>query len=263
MGVIFMGYFRDNIQKVEDINKDQVRIWVNSSGWLVNRDDTESFCDHMDDWYSICSCELTRKDFEEACISRGIDLISDDNIGGYAESYGDFGMSHYHTVPENRKSAITNTLIQRRWFTMQRENPNIIKERNEAEYKRREALRIEGLRKTYPEDLDAWIASVGGLEAIFSKASEIHQNNSHQLREEGRHFEWLIAHTTLNLCVENKIEVPKWWGSWSEIDEFHPINRIAVMLADRRIEPYKGKITYIGYGEDCGDDVRQNFEEWL
>ena len=258
-----MGYFRDNIQSIENKNQDEVYIWCNSTGWPVNRDDVESFCNHMDDWYSICSREFTRDEFEKESVSRDIDPIPDDNIDGYGYYYGDFGMSHYHTVPENRKQGIISTLIQRRWFTMLKENPNIIKERKEAEYKREEALRIEELRKTYPKDLDAWIASVGGLEVIYAEVSKIHSNNSHQLREEGRHFEWLIGHATLHVCSHNKKEVPEWWGNWSETDELNPINRIAKMLSDRRIEPYMGKVTYIGYGEDCDDDVRKNYEDWI
>lgn len=135
---------------------------------------------------------------------------------------------------------------------------------------------------TYPQDLDAWITAVGGLDAIYQEALKIHSNNSHILREKGRHFEWLIGHTCHQLSygasekcpgyvagtaengwTGNYPLRPEWWAGWSEIDPQHPINRIAEMLKDKRIEPYTGKVTYLGYGEDCGDDVRQNSKEWL
>ena len=129
--------------------------------------------------------------------------------------------------------------------------------------------------------MEKWIEAVGGIEAIYKGALKIHSNNSVQLREEGRHFEWLIGHTCMTLGMNASKNhpdyhaplnindkgiyplLPLWWAGWSEKDEMHPLNRIANILSDRRIEPYMGKVTYIGYGEDCGDDVRKNLKDWI
>jgi hypothetical protein len=113
------------------------------------------------------------------------------------------------------------------------------------------------------KDLDAWIVSVGGLESIYNRAYKIHENNHTQLREEGRHFEWLIGHASLRLSMDIFNKAVEWWADWNETDTLHPINQIASLLSDQRIEPYKGKVTYFGYGEDCGDDVQKNYKDWL
>lgn len=209
--------FRDSIEKIEESCSgygDKILVWVHNTGWPIDKNDLDAFCDHMDAWYSICGKSYTRTDYEEACKRFDIEPMLDDAIGGYGCEYGDFGMDHYHTVPKNRLAGIKGELLQNRWRGMNEENPNIVEERRAAKETRREALRVEALRQGYPADLDGWIASVGGLD---------------------------------------------------EIDEQHPINRIAVMLSDRKEEfkPYMGKLTYIGYGEDCGDDVLRNAKEWL
>jgi len=257
--------------------------WSHSTGWPIQESDLEAFKAHMDDWYSILrQGPLTRSNYETACQLRGITPTPDDQIGTYGDTYGDFGMSHYHTVPENRQTGIEATLNQKRWQGMLQENPAIGQQRREAECIRQEERRIEALRKTYSQDLDAWITAIGGLDSIYQGALELHANNSHVLREEGRHFEWLIGHTCHQLSYKASEKCPgyvagarendwtgnyplrpEWWAGWSETDPLHPINRIAEMLKDKRIEPYTGKVTYYGYGEDCGDDVRQNAKEWL
>ena len=276
--------FKDSIERIEIGRKDypgKVLVWVHGTGWPIKENDQDAFCIHMDDWYSICGRALSRPEYEQACQTRNIEPSPDDTIGKYGDCYGDFGMDHYHTNPENRSFGIRATLNQGRWFGMKTENPNIVEERREAEIARVEMVRLEALRKTYPVDLQAWIDAVGGLERIYTDALSMHGNNSTQLREEGQHFEWLIGHTCLHLGMESSKGcegyqepksfsddgvyplLPEWWSGWREADPEHPINRIAGMMADRRIEPYAGEVKYMGYGEDAGDDVRQNLKEWL
>jgi hypothetical protein len=258
-------------------------VWSNGTGWPIAEDDLETFKVHMDDWYSLISQgPMSRKDYEEACQKRSIKPFPDDSFGGYGDLFGDFGMSHYHTEPENRLIGIAATLNQKRWYGLLKENPNIQEQREKADQLKREEARLAKLRETYPEDLDAFLLAVGGLEAIYNKAADIHSNNSHVLREEGRHFEWLIGNACMSLGMKfshtcsGYVEstsangwqgvyplLPKWWAGWDESDPIHPINRVAEMLKDKRIEPYMGKVTYIGYGEDCGDDVRKNAKDWL
>lgn len=248
------------IDKIEPI-KDHpgfVYVWSNSRGYPVKEDDIQAFIGHMDDWYSINGA-FSREQYEEECHKRNITPVSDDDIGGYGDTYADWGMSHYHTVPEYRKNGIEGSLRQCRWAGIKQEIPDIEDRRRVAEQKKMRQEELERKRKTYPVDLMAWIEQVGGLEKIYQHCQDMHKNNSTQLREEGRHFEWLIGHSSLELSKET----PEWWGDWEETDPDHPINRIAEMLKDKRIEPYKGKVTYIGYGEDCGDDVRKNLKEWL
>lgn len=279
--------FRDNIEKIEECRPgygDKILVWNRSTGWPIDKDDLEAFIDHMDVWYSISCKAFTRIEYEDACMRLSIVPVADDDIGGYGCEYGDFGMDHYHTNPKNRITGITGTLLQGRWRGIKKENPNIKAEREAAESVRREAKRVEALRKSYPADLCSWITAVGGLDAIYNKMVGIHSNNHTQLREEGRHFEWLIGHASLDIGMFKSREHPdyiaavgcsvkgvyplmpnNWWAGWRETDEQHPLNRIAVMLADRKdtVAPYSGKVTYIGYGEDCDDDVRRNAKEWL
>lgn len=278
-----MGYFSENLSITPASTPDMVLIQHGGYTYTIPVSDQEAFIAHMDDYYSIVGKSFNRAEYEAACLKFGFEALPDDKIGGYGDTFGDFGMGHYHTVPENRSTGMMATLSQGRWCGLKKENPHIEDERREAEERRREEARIEALRKSYPEDLDAWIEAVGGLDAIYEEAQKIHSNNNTQLRDEGRHFEWLIGHTCLHLGMHASKTVPgyvagtcannwdgvyplcpdKWWGGWRETDPLHPILRIASMLSDRRIEPYMGGVTYIGYGEDCGDDVRKNAKEWL
>lgn len=130
--------------------------------------------------------------------------------------------------------------------------------------------------------LTEWIDAVGGLDAIYAQCLSLHSNNHTQLRETGRHMEWLIGKSCLRLGMDASYShpdfrkpvnsfydgcfplCPDWWAGWSDTSPDNPINQIAQMLSDRPvIQPYMGKITYIGYGEDCGDDVRQNLKDWV
>lgn len=275
-----MGYFSDGLTIVPASTPDRVMITSGCYTYTIPVSDQDAFIAHMDAWYSITGKPYTREEYEALCLKFGCDVLPDDAIGGYGDQFGDFGMDHYHTIPQNRLHGMSATLAQGRWCKMLQEHPHIEEERRCAAMKQREVARIEALRKSYPEDLDAWIEAVGGLEAIYEEAQSIHSNNPSQLRDEGRHFEWLIGHACLHLGMHASKShpdyvppngmtsgiyplCPQWWGDWRETDTLHPIQRIATMLADRRIEPYIGKVTYIGYGEDCGDDVRQNAQEWL
>lgn len=276
--------FRDSVERIEDMkdSPDMICVWRNSTGWIIHRDDLEGFYEHMDVWYTVLLMNsLTRKEYEGLCTEYKIDSVPDEAIGGYGDKFGDYGMEHYHTIPENRRSGLLGTFNQLRWYGILKENPNIEEERALKEWQNNEARRLEILRKTYPVDLDVWIESVGGIEVIYAKMVSLHSNNNTQLDD--RHFEWLIGHACMRVGYEaskghpdyrefKSIDdkgvnplVPEWWADWGEYDEEHPINRIAFMLSDRRgnLEPYKGKVTYIGYGEDCGDDVRRNLQEWL
>lgn len=275
--------FKDGIDRIETIDKDPdtIVVWNNSTGWLIKKDDLDTFCTHMDNFYSVSCKALTRQMYEDICKKLNINTTPDNEIGGYGVSFGDYGMGHYHTNPANRIAGLTGALLQSRWYGMIKEDPDLPHKREKAEKERIETLRLNTLRATYPSNLNKWIEDVGGLEAIYTKAKKIHENNSSILRETGRHFEWLIGHTCKHLGMDasknhpdyvapkNAMDYgvyplfPKWWGGWNEKDEQHPINRIAAMLFDKRIEPYMGKITYIGYGEDCEDDVRKNAKEWL
>lgn len=252
-----------NISKIEPI-KDipgYVYVWSSGRGWPVKGDDVQTFIEHMDDWYGI-SGAYSREQYENECLKRGIEPVSDDDIGGYGETYGDWGMYHYHTIPENRKHGIDGMLRQCRWAGIKKEIPDIEDRRRAADRERRRQEELERKRKTYPVDLMKWIEQVGGLEKIYTGCQELHGNNSVQLREQGRHFEWLIGHTCLGLGIKAGCS-PEWWADWEETDPEHPLNRIAAMLKGKRIEPYMGKVTYVGYGEDCGDDVRRNLKEWM
>jgi len=257
--------FKESIDKIEERPDypGMILVWRYNTGWPVAKNDLDAFCSHMDDWYSISCKSLSREEYIAACNARNIEPTPDSDIGGYGDTYGDFGMSHYHTVPKNRLPGIIATLKQARWLGMLSENPNIPQERAAEATALAEATKLERLKKTYPDNLQAWIDSVGGLNAIYDAALYLHANNSTQLRESNRHFEWLIGHSCMNLALKTNTVFPDWWGDWSETDPSHPLNRIAAMLADRRIEPLQGQVTYMGYGEDCGDDVRKNLKEWL
>lgn len=270
--------FKEGIKEIEDRGDGRLVVWHGSYGWPVAVGDFEAFCSHMDEWYSVCCKSYSRLEYEEACKRLGVEAVGDDDLGGYGCVYGDYGMYHYHTVPENRKIGLAGILGQGRWRGMLQEDPDLERKREAALEGLREAKRLEALRSTYPADLMVWIESVGGLERIYDEVVKMHDSNSHQLGD--RHFEWLIGHTCMHLGMtaskghpdykESKgwdggiyPLFPKWWGDWDVLDVEHPINLIAGMLKDRRIEGYRGRVTYVGYGEDCGDDVRRNLAEWL
>lgn len=272
--------FKDSIEKIENKNNGLIVVWNRSTGWHIHENDLDNFCQHMDNWHSIPH-SLSRKEYENLCKKFSIKPALDEDIGNYGDCFGDFGMGHYHTEPKNRKTAIEASLRQARWREIKIERPNIEAERQEQKCIEGEKRRLKELRKTYPKDLQKWINDVGGIEEIYQSCEKIHSNNSHQLREEGRHFEWLISHSCLKLghsksknhpeYIEPKTIwdkgnyplVPEWWADWDETDPEHPINKISEMLKDRRIEPYTGELKFYGYGEDCGDDVRKNLKDWL
>ena len=271
---------RFNVEKIEPLPNQpgMVCVWSGSRGWRVPADAVGAFCAHMDDWYSVMARgALTRTEYERECSTRGITPVPDDDIGGYADDYGDYGMAQYHTDPSNWLCGIAGTLRQQRWWGILREYPDIRKQREIAEKRRQEAERVAAIRSKYPADLGAWIRAVGGLDAIYHTALYIHTGNPHVMRESGRHFEWALGHACLKLGMDASMGHPgyrggtyplapdDWWGGWDETDPEHPINRLAAMLSDRRIDPYTGPIKHRGYGfgEDCGDDVRQNAHEWL
>ena len=122
----------DKIEPVKD-HPGMIYVWSHGTGWPIQESDLEAFKTHMDDWYSINGHgPMSRQDYEEACKLRSLPPTPDDDLGGYGCTYGDFGMSHYHTVPENRQAGIEATLAQKRWLGMLQENPNIEEERRQA-----------------------------------------------------------------------------------------------------------------------------------
>jgi hypothetical protein len=82
--------------------------------------DPDEFISHMESYLSIPE-SLTRPEYETLCIQHGVTPISDHEFNEYAMQYGDFGMSHYHTEPDNRYHGVSMTLHQRRFFTIKRE----------------------------------------------------------------------------------------------------------------------------------------------
>lgn len=121
------------IDKIEPI-KDQpgyVYVWSNSTGWPVKENDVQAFIEHMNDWYSIHG-SFSRSQYEEECLKRGITPVPDDDIGSYGDTYADWGMSHYHTVPKNRKCGIEGMLRQCRWIGIKKEIPDIEERRRSA-----------------------------------------------------------------------------------------------------------------------------------
>ena len=110
-----------NIRKIEHKESDELIVWINSTGWHIKVSDKEAFLEHMKQWFSIVGRTLTRTEYEEAY--KQFDLgppKSDDDLGNYGNCYGDFGMSHYHTMPENRKAGMIGTLDQNRWIHPQK-----------------------------------------------------------------------------------------------------------------------------------------------
>ncbi|MHB8071525.1 MAG: hypothetical protein ACYDHF_06200 [Candidatus Cryosericum sp.] len=95
---------------------------------------------------------------------------------------------------------------------------------------------------------------------LITEADKIHQSNSHNLGD--RHFEWLLGHAVLNLSARAKIVIPEWWSDWDSTDPQNPLLLLAVSLNSQRIFAQPDSGSYLGYGEDCGDNVRQKLTDW-
>ena len=83
--------------------------------------DPESFADHMARYDAIPRVALTREQYEALCNEWGVEPVSDAEMGQYGDNHGDYGMSHYHTVPQNRLTGVAATLCQRRWWAVRDE----------------------------------------------------------------------------------------------------------------------------------------------
>lgn len=82
--------------------------------------DPAEFVAHMHRLTTLPSGHLTREQYEQSCAGWEITPASDDDLGNYADEHGDFGMSHYHTNPENRLFGVAASLRQRRWWAVKR-----------------------------------------------------------------------------------------------------------------------------------------------
>lgn len=270
--------------RVEDCKEDsgKVCVWIGSQGYVIDREDLGAFLDHMEDWYDICGRVLSREEYEGEYSRLGLGEVRlDDDLGQYADIYGDYGMDHYHTIPEHRGDGIRGELDQGRWRGILRETPDILEQRKQKRIQESLDRELSKSRESWPSDLDKYIEDIGGYESLYEGCKKAHSNNSVQLREEGLHFEWLIGHQVLHMAIEASYghpeyrapetpygdvyfpysEMCEWWADWSSphlLVPEHPLRRIAERFSDRRIEPYKGRVKYFGYGEDDGDDVRRN-----
>lgn len=269
--------------RVEDISSDKIEVWLGSTGYTIDRSDLESFIKHMDDWYSVRGLTLSRSEYEDLYSRYSLgEAKGDDDLGCYGDIYGDYGMDHYHTDPENRSSGMRGELDQGRWRGILEKDPEI-EVRRERE---RNRLILEGElsknRESWPGDLDKFIGEIGGYERLYEMCKKSHSNNSVQLRDEGLHMEWLIGHAVKSMAIEASyghpdyreashpcsmdsyfpyLEQADWWADWSRpylLVSDHPLKRISARFSDRRLEPYMGRVEYFGYGEDCGDDVRSH-----
>lgn len=80
--------------------------------------DPEEFIKHMRRYHNAQGAGLSRQDYEALCAEFKIVPLSDDKLDTYEMHYGDFGMSHYHTKPENREIGIAQTIHQRRYCAL-------------------------------------------------------------------------------------------------------------------------------------------------
>lgn len=274
------------VDKIETRQNNKICVWMGSYGYTIESSDKEAFIKHMESYRSICGLALSRAAYEAAYARLGLgEPVPDDSLGTYANKYGNFGMSHYHTDPANRAAGLRGELDQCRWHELLKEQPDI--EDRRAREKEREMFsrELEENRAKWPSDLDKFIQDLGGYEQLYERCLKAHSNNSVQLRDEGLHMEWLIGHTVKTMAIEASythpdyrkascplegdylpyMEQAKWWADWSNpylLIPQHPLKRLSDYFKDRRIKPYRGKVEYFGYGEDCEDDVRKNAKEW-
>lgn len=79
-------------------------------------DGTEkAFIQHMEEYYSLLGPALDRKEYESLCKIHSVEPQKDSSLDTYGMKFGDFGMSHYHTNPDNWEAGIANTIHQRRY----------------------------------------------------------------------------------------------------------------------------------------------------
>jgi hypothetical protein len=106
--------------KIEEKNG-MVYVWRNGTGWPVAPDDVDAFIAHMSIWLPLNCKQFSRDEYETLCLANNVTPEPDERLGGYRDSYGDFGMSHYHTDPKNRQIGIASTLHQGRSFGLKQE----------------------------------------------------------------------------------------------------------------------------------------------
>jgi hypothetical protein len=78
--------------------------------------DPDRFIEHMHRYHSIPNEHLTRERYEQMCRDFGVTPKDDTDLDTYGNAYGNFGMSHYHRDPANRKMGIASTIHQLRYF---------------------------------------------------------------------------------------------------------------------------------------------------
>lgn len=104
--------------------------------------DPEEFIAHMRRYSRLPKHALSREEYELLCSENGVELCNDDDLDNSGMEYGDFGMSHYHTDPANRKTGIAYTIHQLRYRSLK------------DEFKRRKEMAPKPVRvPDYPEGL--------------------------------------------------------------------------------------------------------------
>jgi len=84
--------------------------------------DPDAFILHLKRYEAIPYRALSRVEYEMLCAEYGVTPNADkDLFPSYGLKYGDFGMSHYHTLTENRQAGIEGTIHQRRSWGIERE----------------------------------------------------------------------------------------------------------------------------------------------
>ena len=77
--------------------------------------DPEAFIEHMIKYNNLPHHALNRAEYETTCAQNNVEPMEDGALDTYGMENGDFGMSHYHTVRENRQTGIANTIHQLRY----------------------------------------------------------------------------------------------------------------------------------------------------
>src|SRR5436189_1626453 len=102
----------------------KIDVTIGHRTYEIESTDIEAFHDHMKKFYEVCRIgALTRNEYENACLRFGVDALPETSMDSSGVKFGDFGMSHYFTEPENRNTCIKMLLAQRRGRTRSIEKP--------------------------------------------------------------------------------------------------------------------------------------------